>query len=248
MTGTNKTAKSGTVVQQASNRLFGTNGIRGIVGEEINVDLAYKIGSGVAVLFKGRPVHLGRDGRVSGRMMLEAVASGLLAQGVDVLDHDLITTPGLQYLVKISGSESGGVIVTASHNPPDYNGFKVIDADGIEIPREKEEFIEQLVQRNHWTLTTQPGRRSRINRIDTYLDAIKKHLDDTNSDKFKRLTIVVDVGNGVSALTTPLLLQRLGCKVVLINGNIDGNFPGRLSEPRPDNLVALSQAVVHEKA
>ena len=240
-----------TKVEQAAfpttSRLFGTNGIRGVVGEDINVDLAYRVGSSIATLFKGHPILLGRDGRVSGRMIIEAVASGLLAQGNDVQDHDLITTPALQYLVRISNG-GAGVIVTASHNPPEYNGFKVIDTDGVEIPREKEAVVEDMVQKNHWTLSSQPGRRIKQDRIDIYLDAISRHLEGLDPDLFKRLTVVVDVGNGVSALTTPVLLQRLSCRVVVINGNIDGTFPGRQSEPRPENLNTLSKAVLQENA
>ena len=232
---------------QTTNRLFGTNGIRGVVGEDLNVDLAYRVGSGVATLFKGRPILVGRDGRASGRMITEAVVSGILAQGNDVQDHDVITTPALQYLVKISKA-GAGLIVTASHNPPEYNGFKVIDTDGVEIPREKEAFVEDAIQRNHWTLSNQPGRRIKQERIRIYLDSVAKHLEGLDHELFRRLTVVVDVGNGVSALTTPTLLQSLGCKVVVINGNIDGSFPGRLSEPRPENLTALSRAVLHEKA
>src|SRR6267143_7328110 len=240
-----------TKVEQAKSprtmRLFGTNGIRGVVGEVINIDLAYQVGSSVATLFKGHPILLGRDGRVSGRMIIESGASGILVQGNDVQDHDLITTPALQYLVRISNG-GAGVIVTASHNPPEYNGFKVIDMDGVEIPRDKEAVVEELVQMNHWTLSSQPGRRIKQERIGSYLDAVSKHLEGLGPEIFKRLTVVVDVGNGVSTLTTPVLLRRLGCRVVVINGNIDGNFPGRLSEPRPENLVALSRAVLHEHA
>jgi len=228
-------------------RLFGTNGIRGVVGKEVNVDLAYRVGSSVATLFKGHPVLLGRDGRVSGRMIIEAAASGILAQGNDVLDHDIITTPALQYLVRISNG-AAGIIVTASHNPPEYNGFKVIDTDGVEIPREKEAVVEDMVQKNHWTLSSQPGRRIKQDRIGIYLDAILRHLEAFDPNLFKRLTVIVDVGNGVSSLTTPVLLQRLGCRVVVINGNIDGSFPGRHSEPRPENLNTLSKAVLQENA
>src|SRR5438445_1970273 len=240
-----------TKVEQAAfpttSRLFGTNGIRGVVGEEINIDLAYQVGSSIATLFKGHPILLGRDGRVSGRMIIEAAASGILAQGNDVLDHDIITTPALQYLVRISNG-AAGIIVTASHNPPEYNGFKVIDTDGVEIPREKEAVVEDMVQKNHWTLSSQPGRRIKQDRIDIYLDAISRHLEGLDPDLFKRLTVVVDVGNGLAYLTQPVLLQRLGWRVVVINGNIDGTFPGRQSEPRPENLNTLSKAVLQENA
>src|SRR5713101_1437085 len=157
-------------------RLFGTNGIRGVVGNEINVDFSYKVGSSAGILFKPGPVAVGKDGRTSGMMLCEGVVAGLLSQGCDVTDYGLITTPALQFLVK-EEKAAGGLMVTASHNPPEYNGFKVIDSDGVEIPREKEVFIEDAVQRNHWTLSNQPGRRMRQERIRIYLDSAAKHLD-----------------------------------------------------------------------
>src|SRR5438445_10502617 len=163
-------------------------------------------------------------------MIIEAAASGILAQGNDVLDHDTITTPALQYLVRVSNG-AAGIIVTASHNPPEYNGFKVIDTDGVEIPREKEAVVEDMVKKNHWTLFSQPGRRIKQNRIGIYIDAILRHLEGFDPDLFKRLTVIVDVANGVSSLTTPILLGRLGCTAVAINGHIEGDFPGPHSEP-----------------
>src|SRR5215470_4213208 len=156
-------------------RLFGTNGIRGVVGRDINVDFAYRVGSGTAVLFKDRKILVGRDGRTSGRMLAEAAVSGILAQGNSVEDHGIITTPALQYQVKVSNG-AGGVMVTASHNPPEYNGFKIIDTDGIEVPREKEAIIEGFVHRNQWTLSSQPGDRVEKNRLDNYLDQVLRHL------------------------------------------------------------------------
>ncbi len=232
---------------QRAPRLFGTNGIRGTVGPEVNVNLAYRVGGSVAILFKGRKILLGRDGRTSSIMLAEAVASGVMGQGNEVEDHNTITTPALEYHVKTS-TGGAGIMVTASHNPPEYNGFKIIDTDGVEIPREKEEAVEDLVHRNQWTLAEKAGSRTTKDRLDFYLDRIMGHLEGLNQSNLSRLTVVIDIGNGVSALTTPVLLQRLGCRVVTMNGNIDGAFPGRSSEPRPENLGALSKAVLLENA
>ncbi|HEX4919809.1 MAG TPA: phosphoglucosamine mutase, partial [Candidatus Bathyarchaeia archaeon] len=124
--------------------MFGTNGIRGVVGDMITSEFAYGIGSSICAINKGVNILVGRDGRVSSRMLAEGLVGGILAGGSDVEDVGEITTPGLQFLVKISGGKAG-VIVTASHNPPEYNGFKVVDTDGIEIPRTKEERVESLV-------------------------------------------------------------------------------------------------------
>ena len=226
-------------------RLFGTNGIRGVVGENITSEFAYSIGSSVAHLFKKEKILVGRDGRTSSQMLAEGAVAGILAQGNNVEDCGRITTPGLQFLAKISTAPA--LMITASHNPPEYNGFKVVDSDGIETPREKEESIEQLVVKDSWRVNKTPGRlEQRTLPLEPYLANVgtfvrKKLLA-------KPLKVVVDAGNGVASLTTPVLLRRLGCRVTTLNDNIDGRFPGRTSEPRPENLGPLSELVRFEKA
>jgi phosphomannomutase / phosphoglucomutase len=227
-------------------RLFGTNGIRGVVGETITSEFAYGIGSSVASLFKNRKILVGRDGRSSSQMLGEGVVAGILAQGCGVEDCGVITTPGLQFLTKISASP--GLVITASHNPPEYNGFKVVDSDGIEIPRLKEERIEDLVVKDSWKVSKTPGQREqRSLPLEPYLASVRTYFEEERLSK-KPLKIAVDTGNGVSALTTPILLRRMGCSAVTINDNIDGRFPGRNSEPRPENLGPLSTLVREEKA
>jgi phosphomannomutase / phosphoglucomutase len=227
-------------------RLFGTNGIRGVVGETITSEFAYGIGSSVASLFKNRKILVGRDGRSSSQMLAEGAVAGILAQGCSVEDCGVITTPGLQFLTKISATP--GLVITASHNPPEYNGFKVVDSDGIEIPRLKEERIEDLVVRDSWKVSKTPGQREqRSLPLEPYLASVRTYVEEERLAK-KPLKIAVDTGNGVSALTTPILLRRMGCSVVTINDNIDGRFPGRNSEPRPENLGPLSTLVQQEKA
>src|SRR5438445_12329542 len=111
-------------------KLFGTNGIRGVAGKEIDSDLAFGVGSALGTLFPKGRVLIGRDGRLSSPMLLEGVAAGLLARGNDVEDRGLITTPALEFMVKNTGS-SGGVMINASHKPPDYKRFKVGEFEGI---------------------------------------------------------------------------------------------------------------------
>ena len=227
-------------------RLFGTNGIRGIAGRDVTSDLAFRVGSALATMFPNRRVSVGRDGRTSSVVLLEGVIAGVLAHGNDVDDYGLITTPALEFLVK-SSKFSVGVMITASHNPSDYNGFKVVDADGIEIPRSKEEKMERLIARNMWRTSRRPGRRRKIGAgMKVYLDNIESHIEAKN--QAAQLKIVVDTGNGVSALTTLELLRRVGVDVIAINDEIDGNFPGRNSEPRPENLGALVEVVRKENA
>ena len=227
-------------------KLFGTNGIRGVIGETIDVALAYGVGSGVGTLYPRGRILVGRDGRSSSLMLAEAVTAGLLAQGNRVDDCGMITTPGLQFLVKETLA-AGAVMVTASHNPPDYNGFKLVDSDGIEIPRPKEERIERLVQKDSWTVSPRAGSRGQQNEpLEPYFAKLRLHVK--QSGDFTKIKVVVDTANGVAALTTPVFLRRLGCHVVTLNDNIDGTFPGRDSEPTIDNLGPLSALVRSEHA
>ncbi len=161
-------------------------------------------------------------------------------------DCGLITTPALQFLVKHTEA-AAAVMVTASHNPPEYNGFKIIDSDGVEISRDREVLVEHLIQQNKWQLSKNAGERvQRLEPFEPYFAELTPLVNANPSTK--RLRIVLDVGNGVGALSTPVLLRRLGCQVVTLNDNIDGRFPGRPSEPRPENLTALSSLVMSEKA
>ena len=227
-------------------RLFGTNGIRGIAGKEIDSGFAFHVGSALGTLFPKHRVLIGRDGRVSSPMFLEGVAAGLLALGNDVEDYGLITTPALEFLVKTT-SLSAGVMITASHNPPEYNGFKVIDSDGIEIARSKEEKMELLIHRAKWRTSYRPSHRVRREEgVGSYLEKVESHV--VARDRVRNLKIVIDTGNGVAALTTPKLLRKLGARVIGVNDVIDGEFPGRNSEPRPESLGALSKIVREEKA
>src|SRR2546427_8926962 len=125
-------------------RLFGTNGIRGIVGPEMNADLALKVGRAIGTSFGGGTVVLGRDTRLSGPMLARAAASGLMSAGCDVIDLGVVPTPSEQYFLAKSGHLKGGVVVTASHNPREFNGIKALDARGMEMRREDEDAIESI--------------------------------------------------------------------------------------------------------
>src|SRR5437899_10864432 len=208
-------------------RLFGTNGIRGVVGETITSEFAYGIGSSFASLFKSKKILVGQDGGTASQMLAEGAVAGILAQGNWVEDCGVITTPGLQFLAKISTAP--GLVITASHNPPEYNGFKVVDSDGIEIPREKEERIEDLVMKDSWNVSGIPGQREqRVLPLEPYLSSIKSYV---RKEKLtNRLKVAVDTGNGVSSLTTPVLLRRIGCRVVKLNDTLDVRLPGRKYE------------------
>src|SRR5438876_11722029 len=126
-------------------RLFGTNGIRGVVGPDMNADLALKVGRAIGTSFGGGAVALARDTRLSGPMLARAAASGLMSAGCDVIDLGVVPTPCEQFFLAKSGHLKGGVVVTASHNPREFNGIKALDARGTEMRREDEETIESIL-------------------------------------------------------------------------------------------------------
>jgi len=131
-------------------RLFGTNGVRGIVNQDMSVEFALEVGRAIGTFMGGR-VAIATDSRTSGDMLRSAVSAGIVSAGSDVLDLGMLPTPALQYYVKNSGAK-GGVMITASHNPPEFNGIKCVDHDGTEMPRRKEEVIERIYSERDFAL------------------------------------------------------------------------------------------------
>src|SRR3989454_2358937 len=113
-------------------RLFGTNGIRGVVGPDMNAELAVKVGRSIGTFFGGGPVALGRDTRLSGPMLARAAAPGLMSAGCDVVDLGVLPPPPAQYFLAKPGHLKGGVVVTAPHNPREFTGLKAADAPGMQ--------------------------------------------------------------------------------------------------------------------
>lgn len=230
-------------------KLFGTNGIRGVVNKELTTDKVILIGSAIGTFFKEGNLIVGHDARTSGPMFSEAINAGLTSTGCNVFFAGLAPTPALQYAVK-KHKMSGGIIITASHNPPEYNGIKVIWKDGIEISHEQEKQIEDIYYGKKQTLTkwNQLGQKHELKGINSeYIKAIKTHVNQSII-KRKKFHVVVDAGNSVGGITAPYLLQELGCKVTTINANIDGTFPGRLPEPKPETLRNVGATVKAVKA
>jgi len=232
-----------------SRRLFGTNGIRGLVNLELTPEFVTKIGSTIGTFFEGNRIVVGYDGRTSSPMFVRAIIGGLTSTGCDAHEAGMAPTPAIQYAVKHYGLK-GGVIITASHNPPEYNGIKVVAGDGIELPREQEIEIENIffderIKRANWKDIGKTFRLPGV--LNLYNKAIESHVD-INAIKKRHFHVVIDPGNGVGALTAPYAFRDLGCKVITINANVDGAFPNRLSEPRPENLGELASIVRAIKA
>lgn len=232
-------------VKKIQKQLFGTNGVRGIVGKDLTPELVLSIGEAFGTMSKGR-IAVGRDTRTSGETLINAIKSGLLAVGCDVTDCGILPTPALQYLVK--DQFDGGAMITASHNPPEYNGVKIIESDGTEMGDEETLKLEQRIfdrsySPNSWEHVGKETIAHHL--IEDYIAAIAKLFPDNPG---KGITVVVDPGSGPACATTPQILTRMGCRVLTINGIMDGTFPGRLPEPSPEGLKGLAALVVSSGA
>src|SRR4030067_2755051 len=229
----------------STRKLFGTNGIRGLVNVELTPEMAFKVGACIGTFFgKNKNVLLGYDARTSGPMFAGAVISGLNAAGCNVYFAGMASTPAIQFATK-NHKMDGGVIISASHNPPEYNGIKVIWSDGIETSHEQETELEDIYFDNKivyapWDKLGEKHELPGIN--DEYKDAVKKHVD-AEKIATEHFHVVVDAANSVGGIARPPLLRELGCKVTTINANIDGTFPGRLPEPRPESLKEIALTV-----
>lgn len=223
-------------------RLFGTFGVRRRANEVLTPEFASKLAAAYGTLVKGK-VAVGGDTRTSTPMIKHAVISGLLSSGCAVMDLGILPTPTVQYAVR--NYCVGGVIITASHNPPHDNGIKFVDTDGIGIPDDMEEKIEDMFfdenpERVSWDNIKELETNSNI--IDEYIDSVIGRVDG-EAIKKANLKVVVDCGSGAACFTTPYLLRRLGCQVTTMNCQPDGFFPGRNPEPTEDNLKDLINAV-----
>ena len=225
-------------------RLFGTNGIRFVPGVTHDLDFAINLGEAIGTFFGGGEVLVGQDGRVSSPALANATISGLMSSGLDVAEAGLVPTPALQYAVKTLGFK-GGVMVTASHNPPQYNGLKVAGADGVEIPRLDEQRIEKIFSehaqnRADWKSIGVARPEQSVTR--NYLSGVASRVN-SKAIADRKFTVVMDIGNGAQSVAAPYLVESLGCKLITLNAVVDGNFPGRGPEPTPDTLKDLSTAV-----
>ena len=224
-------------------KLFGTNGVRGVFSEDFTLEFVNDLVMSLAAYFKQGKILVGYDGRHSSPIVAKVVSSALNYSGLDCYMAGLVPTPCLEYATKKLGYD-GGLMITASHNPPQYNGIKPVASDGVEISREDERKIEQIFAEKNWIKASTFGKSfEETNVISTYIDGIIS-LIDIDSIKAKKFKVCLDLGNGAQAVTAKKLCENLDCDVHTINEEIDGDFPGRGSEPTPQNLDELSKLVV----
>lgn len=223
-------------------RLFGTFGVRRTANDVLTPEFASRLAACYGTQIKGT-VAVGGDPRTSTPMLKEAVKAGLLSSGCDVVDLGILPTPGVQYAVR--KYYDGGVMITASHNPPQYNGLKFLDEFGIGIPDEMDLAIEKLYfdeepDRVPFYEIGQIYHNDKI--IDEYIDEAISKVD-SEAIRNANLKVVVDCGSGAGCYTAPYLIRKLGCEVTTLNSQADGFFPGRDPEPIEENLQELISVV-----
>ena len=229
-------------------KFFGTNGIRGVFSEDLTLEFVHDMTLAIGTYFEKGTVLIGFDGRESSPVISKVVSSALNSIGIDCNVVGIVPTPCLQFAVKTLGY-SGGIMITASHNPSQYNGIKPTAKDGVEISREDELVVEDIYLQKSWIKETEnwgiTGKEERA--IEIYLKGIASQVDSKLIES-KNFKVVLDLGNGVQAVSAPDFCKMMQCQTLLVNQNIDGKFPGRGSEPTPQNLSELSQTVTENNA
>ena len=229
-------------------KFFGTNGIRGVFDKEITLEFIHDMTLAIGSYFQSGTILVGYDGRDSSPVLCKIVSSALNSIGLDCKIAGVVPTPCLEFAVK-KFDYAGGLMITASHNPSEYNGIKPVANDGVEISREDELKIEEIYLQKTWKSKPKTwGITTKENKIiESYLSGILSHVD-SNKIKSNQFKVVLDLGNGAQAVAAPNLCKLLNCKTILINDSLDGKFPGRGSEPTPENLSELSKIVIENNA
>jgi phosphoglucosamine mutase len=220
-------------------KLFGSSGVRGLVNVDLTPVLVAKIGLAISTFSRAEKVLVGRDTRVSGLMVENALVSGLLAGGVKVDCLGVVPTPVLAYLTGELGADAG-VMITASHNPPQYSGIKIFNGEGVAYNEESQDEIESIVDNESFRLADwrSIGEASRVDETCLYIEMIRKNVKLT-----KKWHVIVDPGCGATCYIAPASLKNLGCKITAINAQPDGFFPGRSPEPNSESLKPLARIV-----
>ncbi|KPU27263.1 phosphoglucosamine mutase [Caloranaerobacter sp. TR13] len=225
-------------------RLFGTDGVRGIANKELTPELAFKLGrAGAYILTRGKKdakIVVGMDTRISGDMLEAALISGICSVGVDVLSVGIIPTPGVAYLTRAYNADAG-VVISASHNPVEYNGIKFFNSKGYKLNDEIERNIEEIILDNIEIPLSPIGENvGRVKRVEDgqrkYIDFLKSTID-TNLDGLK---VAMDCGNGAAYRIAPTIFEELGAEVVVIHNAPNGiNINVNCGSTNPEQVQKL---------
>lgn len=215
-------------------KYFGTDGIRGVVNEFLTFDIAYKCGRALCEVVKNPKVYIGRDSRLSGEFLTLAVASGVVAGGGDVVDIGICTTPGIAYVTKYMKGDFG-VVISASHNPPEYNGIKIFNKDGVKLGEDNENLLESLFEKSVKKKSCVLGSYTQKHYlVQKYIDYLINNCDYS----LKNLKIIIDGSNGAGGKIAPKVFRKLGAKVIAINCRNDGkNINNNCGALYPQKLI-----------
>ncbi len=223
---------------QVNPSIFKAYDIRGVVPSTLNVEVAEALGRafGTHAAASGETtVAVGRDGRLSGPSLVEALIRGLVAAGIQVIDVGAVTTPMLYFAA--STLCKSGIQVTGSHNPKDYNGFKMV-LGGRAIYGDEIQGLRDIMQADSWTLKAGGS----VTHVDVTADYVARIVGDVRLSR--PMKVVVDCGNGIAGATAPAIFRALGCDVVELFSEVDGNFPNHHPDPsKPENLKDVIQAL-----
>ncbi|MFH1335078.1 MAG: phosphomannomutase/phosphoglucomutase [Candidatus Zixiibacteriota bacterium] len=226
--------------------IFKAYDIRGTYPDQLDEGLAYKIGRALVDYLKPEKVAVGRDMRLSSPSLLAKLTSAITEGGADVIDIGLVSTDCLYFAVGKYGYDAG-VMITASHNPPEYNGFKMCKKEAVPLSGESGiDQIKKLVLEDKFSSPPKSGKIEMVELDDAYVEHV---LSFVNQKKIKPFKIVIDAGNGMAGKIIPKLFSHLPCRVIPMFFELDGSFPHHLASPiEPQNIAPLRERVLKEKA
>ena len=223
-------------------KLFGTSGIRGLIGSEVTCELALNVGKSLAYYLGNEgTVVLGYDTRTTNQMLDQAICAGLLESGVDVVKIGMVPTPLVGYATEKLNADAG-IMLTASHNPSPYNGIKLWNKNGMAYTQAQERKIEEIYANKDYISVSWDN----VGNISVNEEIKGQYIDDLVDmvDIREGLKVVIDCASGAGSEISPLVFRKAGCEVTTLNSQPDGFFPGRNPEPNAENLQTLMKTVV----
>ncbi|MFB6221566.1 MAG: phosphoglucosamine mutase, partial [Halolamina sp.] len=224
-------------------KVFGSSGTRGVAGEQLTAEFVLRVAKAAGTVWGADRAAVARDTRTTGAMFANAADAGLTSVGTDVERLGVTPTSSAVRYADVEGVPV--VVITASHNPPEYNGVKLVGADGVELPVSELERIEERLLAEEFDSAgwADVGSTTDVDGVnEAYVAELLRSVD-REAIADADLTVALDPGHGAAALTSPEFFRRLGCEVVTVNSQPDGHFPGRDPEPVQENLDDLARLV-----